>query len=233
MKQHLPLVLSSAALVVAVFGATPLGHAAGQLVQTVPPFAKKAGYAAKAGVAKNALALNRHKASTTPGPGTIPVLDTQGKLPASIGAVGPQGPPGPPGSLDTSQYYTKSQVDAKLTSLTGSSVVDGSLTLKDLGGTDANNQTTTVSSAIALASGQCKAELTANYGDGVVGDMVVGTLTDANGNAVLPNTAAVMPSIVIKTSQGGAVPNLIVCNTGASSLTIPAGSVFRWRLIDA
>src|SRR2546422_3988541 len=48
MKQRLPLILSSTALVVAVFGATPLGHAAGQLVQTVPPFAKKAGYAAKA-----------------------------------------------------------------------------------------------------------------------------------------------------------------------------------------
>ncbi len=60
-----------------------------------------------------------------------------------------------------------------------------------------------------------------------------GTVTDANGNAVLPNTAAFIPSIVIKTSQGGAVPNLIVCNTGSSALTIPVGSVFHWRLIDA
>ena len=67
MKQRLPLILSSTALVVAVFGATPLGHAAGRLAQSVPPFAKKAGYAKRAGVAANALALNGHKASTTPG----------------------------------------------------------------------------------------------------------------------------------------------------------------------
>jgi hypothetical protein len=85
MNQRLPVILSSTALLVAVFGATPLGHAAGQLVQTVPPFAKRAGYAARAGVAANALALNGHKASTTPGPGTIPLLDAQGKLPAPIG----------------------------------------------------------------------------------------------------------------------------------------------------
>jgi len=84
MKQRLPLILSSTALVVALFGATPLGHGAGQLVQSVPPFAKKAGYAAKAGVAANALALNGHRASTTPGPGIIPILDPQGKLPSPI-----------------------------------------------------------------------------------------------------------------------------------------------------
>jgi hypothetical protein len=41
----------------------------------------------------------------------------------------------------------------------------------------------------------------------------------------------VVPSIVIKTTQGGAVPNLIVCNTGTSTLTVPAGSVFHWRMI--
>ena len=56
--------------------------------------------------------------------------------------------------------------------------------------------------------------LLGNFGEGVVGNLVIGTLTDANGKAVLPNTAAVVPSIVIKTTQGGAVPNLMVCNTG-------------------
>jgi hypothetical protein len=110
--------------------------------------------------------------------------------------------------------------------------MNGSLRLRDLGGS-VNNQTQTVDSPITLAAGACKAQLTGNFGDGVVGDMVIGTLTDADGDAVLPNTAAVMPSIVIKTTQGGAVPNLIVCNTGDGSLTIPVGSVFHWRLVGA
>jgi hypothetical protein len=62
----------------------------------------------------------------------------------------------------------------------------------------------------------------------------VGTLINAAGAAVLPNTAAFMPSVVIKTTQGGAVPNLVVCNTGTgAAITIPTRSVFHWRLIDA
>ena len=114
--------------------------------------------------------------------------------------------------------------------LTGSKIVDGSLTLADLGSTY-GPFTTTVVGDIVLGPGQAKAQLTGNFGVGVVGDLVVATLTDPLGNAVLPNTAAVLPSIVIKTTQGGAVPNLVVVNTGNSTLTIPAGSVFHWRLI--
>jgi hypothetical protein len=94
MKQRLPLTLSATALAVAVFGATPLGHAAGRLVSAIPPFAKKAGYASVAG---NALHLGGHSASPAGGSGAIPVLNAQGKLPASVGAVGPQGPQGPAG----------------------------------------------------------------------------------------------------------------------------------------
>jgi hypothetical protein len=45
--------------------------------------------------------------------------------------------------------------------------------------------------------------------------------------------AAVVPSIVIETTRGGAVPNVIVCNTGAGALTIPTGSIFHWRMIAA
>jgi hypothetical protein len=63
--------------------------------------------------------------------------------------------------------------------------------------------------------------------------MVIGTLTDAQGNAVLPNTAAIVPSIVISSKQGGAVPNVVVCNTGDLNLTVPSGSVLHWRFIDA
>ena len=92
--KRLPVTLSAAALVVSLLGATPLGHAAGRALATIPPLAKRARLA---NVATNALRLNGHRASPVGGPGTIPVLNAAGKLPASVGAVGPQGPAGPVG----------------------------------------------------------------------------------------------------------------------------------------
>jgi hypothetical protein len=101
MRARLPILLSATALLVAVFGSTPLGHAAGRVIHAVPPFAKTAGYAKFAG---NASQLNGRKSTLSGAPGTIPVVGRNGKLPASIGAVGPQGaaglrgPAGPRGS---------------------------------------------------------------------------------------------------------------------------------------
>jgi hypothetical protein len=97
MRERLPIVLSTSALLVAVFGATPLGHAAGRVIRTVPPFASRAGFAKLAGTADNAKRLGGHRASLSPKAGDIPVLGANGKLPASIGAVGPQGQQGPAG----------------------------------------------------------------------------------------------------------------------------------------
>ena len=90
MRERLPLVLSASALLVAVFGATPVGHAAGRVIHAVPPFAKRATFAKFAGSADNAERLSGHKASQSPKAGDIPVVGANGKLPASIGAVGPQ-----------------------------------------------------------------------------------------------------------------------------------------------
>jgi hypothetical protein len=94
MQNRLPVVLSATALLVAVFGATPLGHAAGRAIHAVPPFAKTASFAKFAG---NASKLNGRKSTLGGAPGTIPVVGKNGKLPTSIGAVGPQGAQGPPG----------------------------------------------------------------------------------------------------------------------------------------
>lgn len=106
------------------------------------------------------------------------------------------------------------------------------LRLRDLGGESHNNLTQVVGTAITLAPGECRGQLTGNFGETILGSMVVGTITDANGNAVLPNAAAVMPTMVSKTSQGGAVPVLMVCHQGqGGSITIPVGSVFHYRLI--
>ena len=89
--KRLPLVLSATALVVAVFGSTPVGHAVGS---AIPAFAKSAGYAKQAG---NASALNGIKASKQPRPGMLVPLGADGKFPSSVGLVGPAGPAGPKG----------------------------------------------------------------------------------------------------------------------------------------
>jgi hypothetical protein len=99
MRQRLPLILSAAALTVAILGSTPLGHAALDAV----PFAKKAGtankatFATRAKTATNALRLNGRTASQTPRAGQIPVVLADGKLPASLGQFGPTGPQGAAG----------------------------------------------------------------------------------------------------------------------------------------
>lgn len=94
-RQRAPLAISLLALVTALLGATPLGRAAGEgLAAAIPPFAKKAGYAKRAG---NAARLNGRPSTLAGAPGTIPVVGKDGKLPASLGAIGPQGPKGDPG----------------------------------------------------------------------------------------------------------------------------------------
>jgi len=97
MSRRLPLVLSTLALVIALLGSTPLGSAAGDAVGAVPPFAKRAGFARFAGTADNAKRLSGHRARVNPGPGDLPVVGPNGKLPASIGTVGPEGPKGDKG----------------------------------------------------------------------------------------------------------------------------------------
>jgi hypothetical protein len=105
-RQRLPFVLSVTALIVAVFGSTPLGEAAGKLIRAVPPFAKKADYANRAGRANfariavnanNAKLLAGHRASTAGAVGVIPLTGPDGKLATSFGTIGPAGPAGPQG----------------------------------------------------------------------------------------------------------------------------------------
>jgi Collagen triple helix repeat (20 copies) len=88
---RLSIVLSSTALLVALFGSTPVGEAVGS---KVPLFAKRAGFAEQAG---NAAKLNGIKVSKLPRPGMLLPLGADGKLPASVGAVGQAGLQGPKG----------------------------------------------------------------------------------------------------------------------------------------
>ena len=93
--KRLPLVLSATALVVAVFGSTPVGHAVGS---AIPAFAKSAGYAKQAG---NASALNGIKASKQPRPGLLVPLGADGRFPATVGTAGPKGDKGDSGPRGT------------------------------------------------------------------------------------------------------------------------------------
>jgi hypothetical protein len=90
-NHRLPVLLSATALLVALFGSTPLGRA---VVSTVPPFAK---HAKTADFAANAGAVNRLRASTHPRAGWLVALGSDGKFPVSVGQVGPPGPQGPKG----------------------------------------------------------------------------------------------------------------------------------------
>jgi hypothetical protein len=91
-KERLPLILSSTAVLIALLGATPAGHA---VVSAVPPFAT---HAKTADYAKNSGAVNGIKASTRPRTGWLVALGKGGKFPASVGVAGPVGPQGPAGS---------------------------------------------------------------------------------------------------------------------------------------
>jgi hypothetical protein len=85
-RQRLPVVLSAAALVVAVLGATPNGFAAFRGVAKVALFARNAGKVS--GIA----------ASKKPKAGRLLPLGKNGKFPASVLPVAVQGPAGPEGA---------------------------------------------------------------------------------------------------------------------------------------
>ena len=82
-RQKIPTALSGAALLIAVFGSTPIGEAATRVL-----------------FAKNADKVDGIHASRIGTPGKLLALNKYGKFPASVvppGATGPQGPAGPAG----------------------------------------------------------------------------------------------------------------------------------------
>ena len=85
------IVLPTIALVVAVLGETPVGHA---VTSIVPPFAMRA---KTADYAKNAGAVGGLRASVRPRAGWLVALGKNGKLPASVVQAGAGGLPGPKG----------------------------------------------------------------------------------------------------------------------------------------
>ena len=85
-RQRLPVVLSAAAVLIAVLGATPNGFASLKGVARVALFAKNAGKVGGIGASKK------------PKAGKLLPLGRNGKFPASVLPVGLQGPPGREGA---------------------------------------------------------------------------------------------------------------------------------------
>ena len=117
--------------------------------------------------------------------------------------------------------------------VTGATVADGSLRLSDLGGS-LTDQTTTIGSPVAIASGQCATLSLRLFNPPVPelhGSLVVGTITNSSGGAVVSNSGIVVPTLVTETSQGGSFIRLGVC-AGSSAQNIPAGSIVTWSLVE-
>lgn len=127
------------------------------------------------------------------------------------------------------RYYTKAETTQQLGALTGGNIVDGSLVLADLGG--GGSGAFTLTNDIIVAGGECQSADGGNSGSAQIGKLVLFTVADATGAAVIPNGATAVPSVVIGTLQGGAIIQFLVCNGGSGSFTIPTGSVFTYHLV--
>lgn len=142
------------------------------------------------------------------------------------------------GLLSNGEVKTRHLADGAVTSqkldnnaVRAKKVKNFSLRLNDLAAFEGLD-TATVSSPIVVAADQCKRVGLRLYNPtptGLVGSLVLGYLTDADGNAVMNNLGTVVPTTVSETSQNGAYINLVVC--AASQQTIPAGSVFHYQVI--
>ena len=115
--------------------------------------------------------------------------------------------------------------------VTSAKVKDFSLRLNDLGGRGQLRTVTTVR-PLDIPGGECRRAFL--DGDnpapaGVLGSLVVGYVTDADGHAVLSDSGVVLPTMVTESTQDGITINLVVC--AGIDESIPTGSIFHFQLI--
>jgi len=111
-------------------------------------------------------------------------------------------------------------------------VKNHALRLHDLGGV-LNAKRTVTGADLTIPPNQCRqVELdTINPAPkALVGSLVVTYVTTRAGGPVLDNLGFMVPTVTSETSQGGVIPNAMVC-AGGSTQTVPAGSVYHYTLI--
>lgn len=165
---------------------------------------------------------------------TTPKIKDGAVIAPKVGAGAVTGPKLGAGAVTETKVGDGAVTGPKLApnAVTGGAVEDGSLTLADLGGT-VTDQVTLVPAQVNVPAGECREIFLTLYNpapNGILGSMVVGTITSSTGGAVVNNAGSVLPTLVTATSQGGAIPHLMVC-AGGSAQTVPANSVATWSLI--
>ena len=140
-----------------------------------------------------------------------------------------------PNSVGTRQLKDGAVKTPKLAdgAVTTQKVRDSSLRLHDLGG-EINDGTASLSSTLNVPADGCVGVGLTTFNPapkGFIGSLVVGYLTDDKGDAVMDNGGFVVPTMISETSQGGAVANLLVCDSGSGGQSVPSGSVFHYRVI--
>ncbi len=137
------------------------------------------------------------------------------------------------GEVRTRHLATGAVTTPKLdqSAVTSGKVRNFSLRLSDLGGKD-HLQTRATTQALSIPANECRQTFLTLYNpapEGVIGSLVVGYLTDADGDAVLSNSGVVVPTMISETSQGGAIANLVIC--ASSSQNVPVGSIFHFQMV--
>ena len=128
------------------------------------------------------------------------------------GPTGPTGPKGDTGTVDTSDFYDKAASDARFG--------------------PAQPVVFSLGAATTLPARTCQFVLGSGgaLADGDAGKLVVGYIVDVNGNRIpsLNNATAFRPGTLFKTSQGGVIGFVEVCNLSDAGKNLPQG----WRLVS-
>jgi hypothetical protein len=143
----------------------------------------------------------------------------------ALGGVGYAATSLPAGSVGTKQL--------KANAVTSPKVQNHTLRLHDLGGR-VRNGTSILGSDIAVPPWGCGGTALKDFNPvpkHVLGSLVVGYITDANGDAAMDNSGIVLPTVISKTSQGGAIANLVICTRSGGNEDVASGSVFHYQII--
>lgn len=154
--------------------------------------------------------------------GTVYAADKVGSKDIRTGAVKSK-------QIADDQVRSKDLKDGK--AVTSRDVADQTLRLGDLGG--GLEGTTDVGTDLSIPAFECRfvRRLFNPPPPGLIGSLVIGNLTEADGSAAVDNSGVVLPTLVTETSQGGAFANIGICNAGGGTLLVDEAAIVNWRTV--